>query len=183
MKYKLKKILIIIPIGLFLFFSILFLFLLKETKKNVEISKQAEINIQEETLAREEAKEFNNFFASIEKEKALFETHFVQNSDVVPFLNAIEKIAGSVGVKAEVSLIEVAKDNTGLILGMKSEGNFEQIYKFLLLLENSPYELEFISVEMHSSSIGDIENLEENKNETKKNQWEAIFKIKLLSFV
>ena len=73
-------------------------------------------------------------------------------------------------------MIEVTKDNTGLILKMKDTGSFSQVYKFITLLENSPYELEFTSVNIHSL-------LKEDKNNTQKTIWEADLSIKLISFI
>lgn len=178
MKNKFKKTSLIVPIIAFLLLCVLFFFLYKEIKNNIEISKQAQANLEKEILRREEVKNFNNSFKSIEQDKALFETHFAQSSDIVPFLNTIEKMADSVGTKAEVSFIEVAKDNTGLMIEMKDTGSFSQVYKFLMLLENSPYELEFTSVEMHSTPILDV-----NGKSIKGNAWEALFKIKLISFI
>lgn len=178
MQTKFKKTSLIISITVFLLFCILFFLLYKEIKNNVEISKQAQMDLDKEILRREEVKNFNNSFKSIEQDKALFETHFAQSSDIVPFLNTIEKMALGVGTKAEVSFIEVAKDNTGLMIEMKDAGSFSQVYKFLMLLENSPYELEFTSVEMHNTPILDV-----NGKSTKGNAWEALFKIKLISFI
>lgn len=182
MKNKFKKSFLIIPVALFIFLAVSFCFIFKEIKQNKEIAKQAKISFEEEILRRQETKDFNNFFKSIEEEKKLFETHFVQSSGIVPFLNTIEKMAESVDTKAEVSFLEVAKDNTGLILEMKNAGSFLGVYKFLMLLENSSYELEFLSVEMHPVLDGGFEE-SENKIPANSNNWEAVFKIKLISFV
>lgn len=178
MQNKFKKTSLIISITVFLLCCILFFLLYKEIKNNIEISKQSLVDLEKEIARREEVKNFNNSFKSIEQDKTLFETHFAQSSDIVPFLNTIEKIANSVGTKAEVSFIEVAKDNTGLMIEMKDTGSFSQVYKFLMLLENSPYELEFISVEMHSTPALDAKG-----KSIKGNAWEALFKIKLISFI
>jgi hypothetical protein len=183
MQFRLKKTFLIIPVLLFLLSSIFFVFLLREVKKNINISKQAEINLQEEMLALEEAKDFNNFFRSIENEKILLESYFIQNSDVVPFLDKIEMMGSKVGIKTEVSQIEIAKDNSGLVLEIKNEGNFKRLYKFLLLLENFPYELEFTSVEIYNVSVQNVENLEKSGNNKVKNEWKMVLKIKLISFV
>ena len=178
MQNKFKKTLLIISITAFLLCCVLFFFLLREIKNNIEISKQSQVDLEKEIARREEVKNFNNSFKSIEQDKTLFETHFAQSSDIVPFLNTIEKMANSVGTKAEVSFIEVAKDNTGLMVEMKNTGSFSQVYKFLVLLENSPYELEFTSIEMNS-----IPALDANGKSIKGNVWEALFKIKLISFI
>ena len=178
MQNKLKKISLSISFIVLLIFCSLFLFLFREIKNNIKISKESEVNLQKELVKREEMKNFDISFKTIKEDKDLFETHFVQSSDIVPFLNKIEKMASSVGIKTEVSLIEVSKDNTGLLLEMKVIGSFSQIYKFLTLLENSSYELEFISVDMRSLVKEDI-----NKKNIKKIEWEANLKIKLISFL
>ncbi len=179
-KSKLNKTLLIFSITIFLACCFLFFFLYRGVKSNVEMSKESQVALDKEILRREEVKKFNDSFKSIEQDKTLFETHFAQSSDIVPFLNTIEKMAESVNIKAEVSFVEVSKDNTGLVVEMKDTGNFEGVYKFLTLLENSPYELEFTSIEMHSVPA---DELMKNKKNIKVNTWEAIFKIKLISFI
>ncbi|MEI7765528.1 MAG: hypothetical protein WCI93_02995 [bacterium] len=176
MKNKSTKIFLPPLVLVFLVFCSLFIFLYIQTKGNIKIAEQTEADFQKEVSHREEIKDFNNSFKSIEEERALLETHFAQSSDIVPFLNKIENMASSVNTKVEVSFIEVAKDNTGLVLEMRDTGNFEQVYKFLTLLENSPYELEITLVEMNKISI-------EEKNNINKKVWEALYKIKLISFI
>lgn len=175
MQSKLKKTSLIFSIIIFLFFCASIFFLYMEIEKNNKVLKELEVDLQNGMSKRLEIKNFNDSFKSIEQDKILLETHFVQSSDIVPFLNTIEKMASSVGTEAEVSFLEIAKDNSGLILYMKDKGTFEQVYKFILLLENSPYELEFTSVEMQS-----VSNQEDIKN--KKDLWEVNLKIKLISF-
>ncbi len=178
MQGKLKKTLLAIPIIFFLLLCVLFFFLYKNIKNNIEISKRVQVDLQKETLRREEVKNFNDSFKLIEKDKAELETHFAQSSNIVPFLDTIERISNSVGVVTDVSSIEVTEDNSALSVQIKSKGSFEQIYKLLLLLENSPYELEFSSVGMYNNS--DMSQKEKNN---KKNEWVANFKIKLISFM
>ena len=77
------------------------------------------------------------------------------------------------GVKAEVVSVDITKDSSSLIVEINASGSFETIYKLIMLLENSPYNLEFISVNIKDSdtSVG------------KSSQWTATFQIKLLSFI
>ena len=178
MQNRFKKNSLVLSIIIFILFCITFFYFYKEIKTNIQTSKDAQVNLQKEVLRRTDIKNFNESFQTIEADKALFETHFVQGSDIVPFLDTIEKMASSVGTKAEVSLIEVSKDNSGLILEMKDTGTFSQVYKFITLLENSPYELEFTSVEMRSLNKDDV-----IKNSNKENEWETTLKINLISFV
>jgi hypothetical protein len=59
----------------------------------------------------------------------------------------------------------------------QTSGSFEAIYKFLNLLENSPYELDFLSMDMHKMAPDVVVKGAQNL------KWEAVFKIKLLTFV
>jgi hypothetical protein len=178
MQNKSKKISLIISILIFLILCTFFFFFYKEIKNNISSAKESQDMLQKEISRREEIKNFNDSFKSIEADKILFETHFAQSSDIVPFLNTIETMANSVGTKSEVSSIEVAPDNSGLILKMKDSGSFSQVYKFIALLENSPYELEFTSVNLNTVSADSTIT-----KGVKSTGWEATFTIKLLSFI
>jgi hypothetical protein len=180
MQGKFKKISLFVSIIFFLLLCLSLFFIFKEIEKNVSSSKESQIALQKEILRRDEIRSFNESFKLIEKEKNLLETHFAQSSDIVPFLNKIETMANSVDTKVEVSFIEVAKDGSGLVLEMKDIGGFLQVYKFLTLLENSPYELEFTSVDLHNITTSYVDK---NKKNIEKSEWEAILKIKLISFI
>ncbi|HNW71435.1 MAG TPA: hypothetical protein PKZ36_00975 [Candidatus Paceibacterota bacterium] len=178
MQNKFKKTPLIISVLFLLISCGIFYFIFYEIRNNVEVTQQSEIDLQKEIIKRNEVRILNNYFNSIQTEKALFETHFVQSSNVVPFLNNIEYLAKSVEVKTEVSSISINETDNSLVLEIKSSGDFENIYRFITLLENSSYELEFISSDIYS----DIDkNTVKSKDNTDK--WEALFKIKLVSFI
>jgi len=175
-KRKEKKLLIIAVIILITTIAI-FLFSYREIEKNIQQISQIETEFQQEFLKHNEVKILNNYFQSIKEEKVLLESHFVQSSDVVPFLNTLENLAKEIGVKTEVSSITIAKDDSGLILETKNNANFEQLYKFISLLENAPYEMEFLSVDIHNLIKSD-----ENRGVLDSNGWEALIKLKLVSY-
>src|SRR3989344_1642515 len=154
-----------------LYFSILFCVLLfaflyfyRQTNNNHKKAEIAEVEWLVETFRRDKIKALEHSIKVIEKEKTQLETHFAKSSDVVPFLDTIEGLATKVGAKAEVTAVDILADRTGLEVGVKISGGFINLYKFLTLLENSSYELEFISVDLRKG----VES------------WEAILKIKLL---
>ena len=93
------------------------------------------------------------------------------------FLDTIEGLAPRAGVEAEVTSVDPPGDSAGLRIGIKASGTFTGVYKFLTLLENSPYELEFIGVDIKRETKTDA-----NKSVAIP-KWNAVFKIKLLSFV
>ena len=127
----------------------------------------------------ENARFLTNSIKVIEPERSLLETHFIQSSNIVPFLNMIEKLSIEVGAKAEIVSVNIEKDSPSLMVEMKTLGSFETIYKLVMLLENSPYSLEFVLVDIQNSNSQNISIGKSNKNQ----QWMATFKIKLLSFV
>lgn len=126
-----------------------------------------------EASRREEIKSLNVLMKKIEAEKSLIDSHFAQSTNPVPFLDTLEKLARSVGATNTVSSIELSKDGGSLLVGMSVSGSFEAFYKFLTLLENSPYGLEFISM-----------NLDKEGGEgSTSGIWKAALKVKLLTFV
>src|SRR3989344_2489547 len=161
---KFKKIPLILSTSLLLLSCFVFIFLYRQTQNNYQTSAELEMERQSEVNRQDEIKSLERLLQTIEKEYI--------------FLNMTEKLAGDAGAKAEVILVEVPKDNSGLVVGVNATGSFEALYKFLTLLENSPYELDFISMTLETSAGGGVLD---SKNPAP--QWAAVFKIKLLSFI
>lgn len=175
---KFKKIPIIISIIFLIFSCSIFFFLYKKVGDNKKNAEEMQTKWYIEEIVRDEIKSLDRSILNTEKERNLLESHFVQGSDVVPFLDKIEQLALAVKIKSEIISVDIPKDKKGLLVSVKVTGGFESIYKYLSLMENSPYELEFISA--------DIKNLNTQAILGKSNiipQWEAVFKIQLLSFV
>ena len=165
----------------FMFFCVsffVFLFFYRAISDNNKESQLKEQQWQSETLRRNGIKQLDDSVKMIEGDRAQLETHFAQSSDIVPFLDTIEGLAPKTGITAEVTSVDLSADRTELVVGMKTSGTFNGLYKFLTLLENSPYELEFIGVDMRREmgvNIGS-KNIVISK-------WNIALKIKLLSFV
>lgn len=178
MKNNFKKILLI-PSVIFLVLPCFVFFLLNvQINSNQKIFEENEASWQKEANRREGIKVLNNSIKKIENDKDLIEAHFAKSSNVVPFLDTLESLGAKSGVKTEVTLVDIPNENNVLMVEMKASGNFEGIYKFLLLLENSPYELEFVSVDVQKQNAGTVISKKEIVP-----IWEANFKMKLLSFV
>ncbi len=181
MKFIFQKKALIFSIILFVFSCFAFIFLYTNIRSIKEVSQLAQEKWQIENAQRENTISLANSIKVIEPERALLETHFVKNSDVVPFLDTIEKLAKEVGIVAEVTSVGPAKDNSSLMVEMKTMGSFGVIYKLITLLENSPYDLEFVSVDIQNANGGDSSAGKNSK--TKVPQWTATFQINLLSFL
>ena len=137
-----------------------------------------QIEWQNETNRRNEIKSLERSIKAIDQEKILLESHFAQSSNIVPFLDTIEQLASRVKAKSEVVSVDILKDVNQFLVVIKTSGSFESIYKFVKLLENSPYELEIASLDIQKSSAQTVSD-----KKVAIPQWEAVFKIKLLSFI
>ena len=177
------KILLFISTMIFLFFCSAFVLLYREINNNNQKIQQEDMNLQIEAHRRDSVASLNQTLQQIAPERALLENHFVKSSNVVPFLNALEQLALQAGVLIKINSIntnteaKTKTDNSELTVDLKSSGSFEAIYKFLTLLENFPYELDFISMDLRKNLFGAPgENIKDSN-------WEAILKIQLLSFI
>ncbi len=146
------------------------MFFYSTIKSKQGISEQKFTEWQVEAARRDEIKSLESSIKKIEEEKAMLETHFAESSNPVPFLDTLEKLARSVNAENSVSAVDVAKDGKSLVVGMNASGSFESFYKFLTLLENSAYDMEFLSIDMQ-------------KDGASENEWSAVIRIKLLTFI
>ncbi len=172
-KNKLKHFPIIFSLAFFIFSCVVFLFLYKEVDKKHKVAQEVEIEWEKEEYVRNNFKKLESVLGETEEDRALIEEHFVYSSDIVPFLDMIEKLAPKVGVLVNVSLIDISKDNTTFTVDLNSEGSFGDIYNFISLLENNFYELEFLKIDM-SKEEEDVNGI---------NKWRGSIKIKVLSFI
>ncbi len=177
MQHGFKKIPLIFSSILFLASCALFLFVYKEIDVNNRVSLESQAKWQSEADRRDEIKSFDRSTKAIEAGRESLETHFAKSSDVVPFLNALELTATMAHVKVQISSVDIPKDNTGLVVGMNASGSFSATYQFLALLENFPYELKIISLNLSKTA-----DLDPATGGAKIPNWQAIFRIKLLSF-
>ena len=173
MRIKLPKIRILLAVGFFLCSLLLFDLLYGYVNKKNKAATTLERKWKVEELRRENVKNLERFLEEKGGEISMLDTHFVGSGDVVTFLDLIESLGKQAGSQSEVTLIDIPKDNSGLLVEVRSEGSFDSIYKFLRLLENATYELEIVSFEMSTSS-GEEETYP---------VWNATFRIRLISFI
>jgi hypothetical protein len=179
MKKNLYKTLFTTSVIFLILNSFVFIFLYKKINTNKKTAEESEIMWQQEVNRRDGIRSQNSSIKKIEKDKDLLELHFANSSNIVPFLDTIEDVGKKVGIKAEVTLVDIPKESGNLIIQMKAVGSFEKLYKFLLLLENSSYELEFISVNIENVNFDEtLKNETKNKNP----EWVMNIRMKLLSF-
>ncbi len=162
-----------------LFFAVscaVFAFLWRSISRNEQAAQAAESEWQTENSRREEAKSLDASMRAIQNERDQLDTHFASSVDVVPLLDTVEKLASSAGTKTSVTSVDILPNNAGLNVSLKSTGTFQSIYKFLALLENSSYELQFYSVDLESGPLTDV------AGKTTGTAWTAAIKVNLVSF-
>lgn len=162
---------------IFIFSCFVFFYFYNKINLYDNESELVEEKWQMEMIRRDKIRMLDRSIKTIESERAQLETHFAKSSDVVPFLDTIEGLALEAGAQAEVTAVSIPGDNSGLVVEIKSSGTFSNLYKFLKLLESSPYELEFVAVNMQRKD----ENASSQNVEIP--EWEEFFKLKLLSFI
>jgi len=164
---------------LFLVISILaFFFFWRAINNNNQETKLEEAEWQRESSRASEMRALESTFKMVDRERSELGTHFAKSSDIVPFLDTIEALAKKTNTGAEFVSVNITKDQSGLLVEIKVSGTFDSIYKFLTLLENSPYELVFNGVEIHGQAV-----VEGEKKSIKLPQWNGVFRVKLLSFI
>src|SRR3989338_2284192 len=129
MKNNFQKISLILLAVFFVFFCFAFVFLYKKINSNNQKAEQDATTWQTETLRRDNIRSLDRLLQKIADSRILLETHFAKSSDVVPFLDTIEKLALGVGTKAEVNSVDILTDNTGLIVGLKASGSLIQLLR------------------------------------------------------
>ena len=145
--------------------------------KNKAIAEAGEVAWKKEADRRAELESLSHSLKILEAERKSLDQHFVKGSNVVPLLNMIDALGPKTGATVKVSVVDLLKDQGKLTVEVRTGGRFEQIYKFLRLLETSPYELELTSVNIAQASVAD-----EDGNPIPAG-WQGTFRIKVLSFV
>jgi hypothetical protein len=161
----------------FIFSCAVFAFFFREVKMNNEKLQIALQKWQQKEDERNELDLLERSLKSIEQEKMNLDTHFIQSSDIVPFLDYLENLGKKIGIGVEITSADSVHNDKELIAGLKASGSFEQLYKFITLIENSHYEIEIENFELQTE-----EQIQVSKNEKKNTIWSAVVKIRLISY-
>lgn len=136
-------------------------------------AKQEEWQAEEDR--RNEIKNLERTVKTLEDKRIKLESHFVSGEDPVNFLNHLEDLARSVGGSAEVSTVDLGKENKSLTVSLKATGSFDAMYRFITLLENSEYKMEIKNLVLQSSDTELIKGSNIKK-------WSLGVDLKLLTF-
>lgn len=176
MKKNISKIIFSASVASFIIFGVLFFVLYQKVGENMRKVEDSAAEWNSVVGKQGNTFSLNRMIEELSKNKELIDGHFADNSDIVSFLDTLESLAPKTGVKLEVDSVNSKEDNTKLQVGLKALGSFSSVYRFLLLLENSPYELDFLSVDFHK-----VQNINVDNKKIKESIWEGVFKIQLIS--
>lgn len=174
MQDNFQKIMFTLSIILFLGIMGFFLFSRNFLGDKIRVLEEKQVMWQNEAIRREEINILDETLKELKSERVELESSFARKSDVVPLLNTIESMANAVSAKASISSVEVSRDNNFLVVNVRASGSFESLYKFLTLLENAPYQIDFSNVDFRRT-VGDVVY-----NEI---LWEGSFGLRVLSFI
>lgn len=167
-----------------LIFAILFLLITLVsfylTIRQMNIYNQEFLNLTNEFKEKEtksnQIKALNKVIGEIGEEINILDSHFLNTGDLAPFLDELELNAKDLGVKAEVvSVDNPTEQNKYLSLNLRVKGSFNDLNKFLLLLENYKYELEVFEVKITRDSSEALPGVSP--------LWSGEFRIKVISFL
>jgi hypothetical protein len=158
-------------------FVFLFLFnnVQKKNKNFVELLKKTE----ELEQKNEKIKVLNESVQDVFDQKILLDKYFARKSDVVPFLDSMQSLATEAGTKGNFSFVDLSVDGLGLEVQMNVEGRFEGVYRFIKILENSPYVFEFTEMSLQRKDP----MLTEDGSVVLNPVWILNLKMKLISFI
>lgn len=173
MKQHIDKLYLVCSIIFLAFFCYVFYFLYVQIITNDLTTKEIDAKWKAEFARREEIKSLEKALDTVSSEQSSLESHFVKSSDLVSFLNNMEDLGKGVSATAETTDLNLSSDKSTLVVRIKAEGNFESIYKFITLLENYPYQIEFSSLDVVKDSTDTA---------SKSSVWKMEATINLLSF-
>lgn len=79
--------------------------------------------------------------------------HFVDKENVVPFFTTIESYGKSSGVSVKFDTASSARDVNRFDIALSIKGPYTGVYKFLRLLEATPYEIVVNTIQLQSGYV------------------------------
>lgn len=168
---KTTKYLVTISISLIISIGV-WIVLYRQIQKNKKTTGELQVQLEEDVATKQKALTLQRLMSDLGEETDSFESHFVKNTDIVPFLNTIESLAKQVGAKAVINTVDTPEDPPSLLIGIKASGSFESMYKFMALLENAPYELQILGFDLKKGG----------SSEEEVGAWSATLEVKVVSF-
>lgn len=159
--------------------SFLFFKAYSERKSIIELKK----TILQNNKKGEENKILADMFNHLNKEKEIVSSVFIKEEDFVRLIKNLESTGIVAGVALKINSILPANINkkTNPQISLTAKGSFEQIFRYMNMLENLPYLVIIDNVSLQN--IQDAKDkLEDFKKPPTNREWQALFNLRLESY-
>lgn len=172
-----KLLLSIFTCLLIIVFFIFFLKIIKNKNQNTSMSL---INLEEKINQKERSIMFSEKSSEIKDLQNSINNYFVETKKIDKFVNYLEDIGSGVGSEIIVKEILASEKTEGIIeFQVLIKGNFDQVTKTVLFLENIPYQIEIMRVYYNKDLKREIEN--DKKDLVAPTIWQADVSFNILS--
>jgi hypothetical protein len=156
---KTKKTTIFMAILVVVIAVVYIVFFISIKNKNESVSlviNEVDIAIEKEV----KLKSVKSLIEDIEDEREKLDIYFVDDEEVIDFIENIEDLAGDTGVGVEVMSVDISDDRNNtpqqnsiselLLLSLKVEGSWDDLFQFILLVEGLPFKIDISKVNIEA---------------------------------
>lgn len=142
-------------------------------KEKVQKAALVVLDLKQAKDARNNIESVNQNIVKTQTDRESIEEFFVDSDSVIPFIERIEELGSSVGIKATLKNLK-EQNNNELVFSLNTEGSFQDTLQFTALVESLPFSLVLSKAYFSRVSSGedDIDNL-----------WDGNFTAVLRSFI
>lgn len=110
----------------------------KNTKASILIQE-----IKEETTKQEELARLKRTISATNADREKLSSHFVLGSKAVGFLETIEGYGKTARTTLSITTADIDTEHNTFKITLIAKGTFTEVYHYLQLLENTPYQFQF----------------------------------------
>lgn len=145
--------------------------------QNISAKEKEVLQLREKLAVIEKKKmlitDLKRFLRDINKDEQKIKSVFLNEQDIVQFIEKLEEVSRLAGAQIEIQSAVVPDQNNPIpSFNFQINGGFENIFSSLLFIENLPYQIEI--QELRFIKLG---------KEAENSDWQAQFRIKVLSFI
>jgi len=148
----------LVPIILVLLLDVLvaafWFYFISFIKNQTQVIKDLKLQIKTITENRKTERSLESFLKNISSEKERLDSSFLNEEKMVGFIEEVESLRQKTGVELEIGSIDLNSSLLAPKIRIRLKGNFNQIYKTILLLKNMPYMLSFENISLAANRDG-----------------------------
>lgn len=120
-----------------------YVYLYSRITKKTESVESVAIEIENEKRSQQNISGLKRSIVLTEQKNKILESHFVTEGKVVNFIESIEMLGKESGVVVDIQSLQPGEQTgkEGLYVTLSLNGEFNSVNKFILLLENMPYQI------------------------------------------